>query len=81
MTRQRPDSFDIATLTTPQRDGRMVRDRLAQTVPARLTDRRLFRELAFVGGKWRSANSGATLTVVDPATGEPIGSVPDMGID
>jgi aspartate-semialdehyde dehydrogenase len=46
---------------------------------ARLADPRLFREFAFVGGRWRSALSGATVAVTDPATGETIGHVPDMG--
>ena len=41
---------------------------------------RLLREEAFIAGKWRSAVSGATVAVTDPATGENIGSVPDMGV-
>ncbi|MGH8676345.1 MAG: NADP-dependent succinate-semialdehyde dehydrogenase [Burkholderiales bacterium] len=44
-----------------------------------LKDPRLFREQAYVNGAWTSADSGATLKVNDPATGEIIGSVPDMG--
>jgi aspartate-semialdehyde dehydrogenase len=46
---------------------------------ARLTDPRLFREFASIGGRWCSAHSGATIEVTDPATGETIGHVPDMG--
>jgi succinate-semialdehyde dehydrogenase/glutarate-semialdehyde dehydrogenase len=38
-----------------------------------------FREQAFVGGEWIAADSGASFAVVDPATGERIGSVPDLG--
>lgn len=40
----------------------------------------LLRETAYVAGAWRAAASGATVTVTDPATGETIGSVPDMGV-
>ncbi|MEX2318749.1 MAG: aldehyde dehydrogenase family protein, partial [Bauldia sp.] len=40
----------------------------------------LLREEAFMAGKWRSAASGATVAVTDPATGAAIGSVPDMGV-
>ncbi|MBA3520459.1 MAG: NAD-dependent succinate-semialdehyde dehydrogenase [Rhizobiales bacterium] len=45
----------------------------------RLSDQRLFREFALIGGRWRTARSGATVEVTDPATGEVIGYVPDMG--
>lgn len=37
----------------------------------------LFRSQAFIGGEWRSAISGRTLDVEDPATGRVIGHVPD----
>ena len=40
----------------------------------------LLREQAYIAGTWRSANSGATIDVVDPATGSTIGTVPDMGV-
>ncbi len=46
---------------------------------ARLSDPRLFREFAFIGGRWCSARSGAAIEVTDPATGETVGHVPDMG--
>jgi aspartate-semialdehyde dehydrogenase len=46
----------------------------------RLSDPRLFREFAFVGGRWRAADGGACIAVTDPATGETIGHVPDLGI-
>jgi succinate-semialdehyde dehydrogenase len=45
---------------------------------ARLADPRLLREFAFINGCWRSARSGATLEVSDPATGETVGRVPNM---
>ena len=46
----------------------------------KLRDPELLRTHAFIGGKWLDAVSGATHTVVNPATREPIGTVPDMGI-
>ncbi|HWC22426.1 MAG TPA: NAD-dependent succinate-semialdehyde dehydrogenase [Flexivirga sp.] len=33
----------------------------------------------FIAGAWRDADSGAAIDVTDPATGELIGTVPDMG--
>ena len=36
---------------------------------ARLSDRRLFRELAYVDGEWTAGPAGATFPVTDPATG------------
>jgi succinate-semialdehyde dehydrogenase/glutarate-semialdehyde dehydrogenase len=46
----------------------------------KLRDPDLLRTRAFVGGQWLDAASGATLAVVNPATREPIGAVPDMGV-
>ncbi len=37
------------------------------------------REANLIGGKWVSADSGATIDVNDPATGETIGTVPRSG--
>ena len=37
------------------------------------------REAAYVNGQWIAADSGKTLAVHNPATGELIGSVPDCG--
>ncbi len=39
----------------------------------------LFRQQAFIGGRWRAADSEETLPVCDPATGEVLGTVPMMG--
>ena len=39
----------------------------------------LFRQQAFVGGRWCDAESGATIEVNNPATGEILGTVPCMG--
>jgi succinate-semialdehyde dehydrogenase / glutarate-semialdehyde dehydrogenase len=46
----------------------------------KLRDPDLLRSRAFIGGKWVDASSGATQPVVNPATRETIGTVPDMGV-
>ncbi len=45
----------------------------------RLRDTALLRQQAYVDGAWAKADDGATREVSNPATGERIGSVPDMG--
>ena len=45
----------------------------------KLRDPDLLHTRAFLGGKWLDAASGATHQVQNPATREPIGTVPDMG--
>jgi len=44
-----------------------------------LRDPRLFREQCYLDGAWTGADSGGSIKVNNPATGEIIGSVPDMG--
>jgi succinate-semialdehyde dehydrogenase/glutarate-semialdehyde dehydrogenase len=44
-----------------------------------LRDPDLFRRQAFIGGRWWDADSGATIEVNNPATGEILGTVPLMG--
>src|SRR5687768_15624389 len=44
-----------------------------------LRDPSLFRQQAFVGGRWLDAASGEEKQVVNPATGELIGTVPNCG--
>lgn len=44
-----------------------------------LTDSSLFREQAFVGGRWVDADSGSRFDVINPANHRVIGTVPDMG--
>ncbi len=39
-----------------------------------------FIQRAFLGGEWVEADSGASFAVTNPATGETLGSVPDMGV-
>jgi len=46
----------------------------------KLRDPDLLRTRAFIGGKWLDAANSATHSVVNPATREPIGTVPDMGV-
>src|SRR5215471_11621341 len=46
----------------------------------KLRDPDLLRMRAFIAGKWLDAANGATHPVVNPATREPIGTVPDMGV-
>jgi len=46
-----------------------------------LTDTKLFRQHGYIDGTWAPADSGKTLAVTDPATGEPLGTVPNMGAD
>ncbi len=44
-----------------------------------LKDPRLLRQQAYLDGNWVAADSGQTLTVTNPASGEIIGSVPKLG--
>lgn len=45
----------------------------------KLNDPSLLRQQACINGEWCDADSGATIAVHNPATGELLGSVPDMG--
>ncbi|MBI1943309.1 MAG: NADP-dependent succinate-semialdehyde dehydrogenase [Betaproteobacteria bacterium] len=44
-----------------------------------LKDPRLFREQCYLDGAWTGSDSGKTFAVDNPATGQTIGSVPEMG--
>ena len=44
-----------------------------------LQDPDLFRQQAYLGGRWCDADNGATAEVNNPATGEILGTVPVMG--
>jgi succinate-semialdehyde dehydrogenase/glutarate-semialdehyde dehydrogenase len=46
-----------------------------------LNDPSLFRQANFIDGKWVEADSGKTVLVKNPSTGEAIGEVPAMGAD
>ena len=47
--------------------------------PLPLKDPTLLRQSNYIDGKWVEADSGKTVIVKNPATGEPIGEVPAMG--
>ncbi len=47
--------------------------------PLPLKDPTLLRQANYIDGKWVEADSGKTVIVKNPATGEPIGEVPAMG--
>lgn len=44
-----------------------------------LSDKTLLRTQAYINGQWVDANNGATVAVINPATGETIADVPQMG--
>ena len=44
-----------------------------------LKDPSLLRQQAYLNGQWRDADDGSTFAVTNPATGEMIGTVPNMG--
>jgi succinate-semialdehyde dehydrogenase/glutarate-semialdehyde dehydrogenase len=45
----------------------------------KLNDPFLLRQQAYIGGEWRDADDGSSIEVLNPATGEHLGSVPRMG--
>ena len=45
----------------------------------KLTDPALFRQQCFIAGIWTDADSGATFSVINPATEKELGTVPSMG--
>ncbi|WP_332368068.1 hypothetical protein [Spirosoma telluris] len=49
------------------------------TTPDQLAANSLIRIQSYVNGEWVNAISGETFDVIDPATGDVIASVPDMG--
>ena len=52
---------------------------LNPTAPLPLKDPTLFRQANHLDGKWVHADSGKTIAVKNPATGEVVGEVPSMG--
>lgn len=50
--------------------------KLSKTLSNALSDPRLFREHAYVDGKWTHGDGGREEAVFDPATGEAIGHIP-----
>jgi len=49
------------------------------TAALSLKDPSLLRQQCYIDGKWVDADSGKTIDVTNPATGEVLGSVPNMG--
>ena len=47
----------------------------------RLSDRRLLRELAYVGGAWTAGDGGRSFEVTEPASGESLAWVASLGAD
>ncbi len=47
--------------------------------PLNLKDKALFRQQGLIGGEWVSADGGGTLAVSNPASGEKLGVIPNMG--
>jgi succinate-semialdehyde dehydrogenase/glutarate-semialdehyde dehydrogenase len=47
--------------------------------PLPIKDKSLFRQQSFIDGKWADADSGKSVEVNNPATGEILGTVPNMG--
>jgi succinate-semialdehyde dehydrogenase/glutarate-semialdehyde dehydrogenase len=54
-------------------------ERLMMTPSVQLKDQDLLRDRALIDGHWLEADSGARFSVTDPASGETIARVPDMG--
>ncbi len=52
-----------------------------QSQPPLLHDMSLFREQAFVGGRWEGASDGKVKQVLNPANGKLLGTVPNLGAD
>ena len=44
-----------------------------------LNDPNLFREKCYINGEWLDADTGQTVDVTNPATGDVLGVVPKMG--
>ena len=55
--------------------------KVSTTVTQRLDDPRLFRQYAYVDGKWTHGDGGREEAVTDPATGEVLGHIPWLEAD
>jgi succinate-semialdehyde dehydrogenase/glutarate-semialdehyde dehydrogenase len=51
----------------------------ADREPLKLKDRELKREACLIAGRWVAADQGGSLPVRNPATGDTLGSIPNMG--
>jgi succinate-semialdehyde dehydrogenase/glutarate-semialdehyde dehydrogenase len=50
-----------------------------KTAPPKLSDPKLFREQCYIDGAWVDADDRSTISVVNPADGTVVGTVPRMG--
>ncbi|WP_163558720.1 NAD-dependent succinate-semialdehyde dehydrogenase [Halomonas sp. NO4] len=50
--------------------------KLSKTLTNALNDPRLFRQYAYIDGKWTHGDAGREQAVIDPATGEALGHIP-----
>ena len=50
-------------------------------IRSKLSDPSLFCEQGYIDGAWVDADGGGTVDVTDPATGDLVGTIPDMGTD
>ncbi len=57
----------------------MTQDAKSRTQTLKLKDPALFRQQVFVAGQWIDADSGKTVAVTNPATGDTLGTVPVCG--
>ncbi|WP_366556317.1 NADP-dependent succinate-semialdehyde dehydrogenase [Aquibaculum sediminis] len=53
----------------------------AENGAPQLNNPKLFRQQCYIDGAWLDADSGKVKDVTNPATGEVLGSIPDMGAD
>lgn len=47
----------------------------------KLNDPSLLKQLCYLNGQWAAADSGATIDVTNPATGDTLGTIPRMGAE
>jgi aspartate-semialdehyde dehydrogenase len=71
-----PTTMPAASATGP---GTRFRPTLRGGALEKLGDAALLRTFGYVGGAWVSASSAATFDVVDPATGDVLATVADLG--
>lgn len=50
-------------------------------IRSKLSDPSLFQEQGYIDGAWVDADGGGKVDVTDPATGDVVGTIPDMGAD
>ena len=67
----------LLSARTAQRCARSIASAAGPLATA-LRDPALFRESAYVDGRWAAGAAGKTVGVTDPATGDCLGEVPDM---